>query len=929
MLFLGLFGLEMQSQVIRQYSLEVSCTSRTINSSQSVLEFKWPYRTPTVQELRVFKKSKDVFSWGSTYRILADTDSTFNDTVTTGSMFEYKFEKDFGPDGNTIYGFALAGNRVPVETFRGKILILADSTHRTFLENDIRTFRNDLIGDGWLTELAWFDSFTTVNQLKTYIVSRYNANPSLLKSVVILGNLAVPYTGDYSGSGFYFPPDGHTGAAPPSHEGAWATDYYYACMDNPFWQDSLVTNTASARTANDNVPNDGKFDFTHLYFDISALNGLQVGRIDLSNMPAFSLNERSLLRQYLQKNHAFRHKEVTIRERCLIDDNFGVLTGGSTHEHFGSNAYRNLAPLLVSSSYNTTGDYTNTLDTADYLWSFGFGNGSYINCSNVGSTSGFASSGQELKSVFTGFFGSYFGDWDNHNNFLRAPLAAAGNVLNTFYCGRPHYYFHHMGMGESIGYSVLRTQNNIDTTAIDLLYPVATFSVLETHVNLMGDPSIRMQPVAPVSQFVARQDSCNNRFVLDWTASVDTAVHTYYVSRASQIDSSFTVIGITDNTTFTDSFPLSGDNVYMVRGSKLQISASGSYFNLSQGLFDTAKAITLVSNIDTSICLNQTVTLGSSNTNLSNVIYSWSPASGTNDTIQLTVTGSGNWILFATDTSGNCVLSDTFTVSALSLPLGETISSVNNSCSDTVLWGSTLNNGIGFEYNWVFNGANISDSSGMGLDSPGTVLYDIIGSYLSTLTVRNISTNCINTDSQFVTVTCVSLPIELANINCVNTIKGKEVRFIVYDNERFNSYSIEGFNGVVWQEIKTIKSTQERYYKYVLDAFQQYDEIRIMAANESGERTELGTCNWTNNHSEWSVFPNPFTNEFTLTYNGINGNQVSNIQIFNGMGLEVYNNAFVFNDNQLIVSMKNLASGIYTIRIQTGDRIFVYKIIHS
>ena len=58
------------------------------------------------------------------------------------------------------------------------------------------------------------------------------------------------------------------------------------------------------------------------------------------------------------------------------------------------------------------------------------------------------------------FFGSYFGDWDSPNNFLRAPLATPTYTLTSAWAGRPYWMFHHMALGETIGFSTRLTQNN-------------------------------------------------------------------------------------------------------------------------------------------------------------------------------------------------------------------------------------------------------------------------------------------------------------------------------------------------------------------------------------------------------------------------------------------------------------------------------------
>src|SRR5690606_1574299 len=217
------------------------------------------------------------------------------------------------------------------------------------------------------------------------------------------------------------------------------------------------------------------------------------------------------------------------------------------NEQFAGNAYRNISTLFGKNkvAYNGGVDYLTTLNTQDYLFSFGFGYGSYTNCTGVGSSLSLASSSQQIKSVFSGFMGSYFGDWDTSNNFLRAPLAAKGNVINTFWCGRPNWYLHHMGLGETIGYSTLRSQNNYDSFWSSLyaqplsLYPNFAYFPFEIHPALMGDPSIRLQPVETPQFMQALQDSCTDNFKIVWRQSSDTAIHSYYVYRSKHIDSTF------------------------------------------------------------------------------------------------------------------------------------------------------------------------------------------------------------------------------------------------------------------------------------------------------------------------------------------------------------------------------------------------------
>ena len=117
---------------------------------------------------------------------------------------------------------------------------------------------------------------------------------------------------------------------------------------------------------NVNVPGDGKFDQSIIPSGVT----LEVGRVDFANLPSFSLSEGELLRQYLNKDHYFRHKFVTTQRRGLIDDNFGTFGG----EAFAADGWRNFAPFFGASNI-VSGDWFTTLASQSYLWGYGCGGG--------------------------------------------------------------------------------------------------------------------------------------------------------------------------------------------------------------------------------------------------------------------------------------------------------------------------------------------------------------------------------------------------------------------------------------------------------------------------------------------------------------------------------------------------------------------------
>lgn len=392
--------------------------------------------------------------------------------------------------------------------------------------------------------------------VRMLIQDTYSYDPQNTKAILLLGRVPVPYSGEEN-------IDGH-----PDHTGAYPADVYYADV-NGVWTDVFVNNTSAGDVRNHNTPGDGKFDQTIIPSDVE----LQTGRVDFFNMPSFGAGEEELLRNYLDKDHEYRHKKFTIAHRALIDDNFGFFSG----EAFAASGWKNAAPLVGKDNV-IAGDYITGMTDESYLWSYGCGGGWYQGASGVGNSGQLASS--NLQSVFTMLFGSYFGDWDTPDNFLRAALAQ-GKTLANVWSGRPHWQFHHMGLGENIGYDVQLSQNN---TAHYFSNSGARF----VHIAFMGDPSLRNDIVAPPSDVIAQSSASHVN--ISWDASVDTVLG-YYIYRKGPSDPDYIRIHDEPVTVhdYSDSCVWHGEYDYMVRSIVLQQSPSGTYYNLSQGIRDTAR----------------------------------------------------------------------------------------------------------------------------------------------------------------------------------------------------------------------------------------------------------------------------------------------------------------------------------------------------
>lgn len=502
----------------------------------------------------IYRKMKNEGNWGPLLETLDASVTSYEDTnITIGNSYEYKIQKNGNVQG---FGYINTGINVPPVHHRGNLLLLVDDTFSTSLEMEILQLMFDFAGDGWNVVKQNVDRDDAATNIKAMIIDIHANTPSGLDAIYCLGHVPVPYSGNYA-------PDGHTN----NHEGAWPTDGYYAEI-NGFWTDNSVNNTTASQERTHNIPNDGKFDQSFFPSNLE----FQIGRVDFANMPAFEESEEELLRQYLNKSHAYKIGNIKAEMKAVIDDNFGGFNG----EAFSASGWKNFAPLLNPENVYA-GDYRTSMDTTSFIWSYGCGGGSYTSCSGVGTTTNFAS--DSLQGIFSCLFGSYFGDWDATNNLLRASIAQ-GTTLTNCWSGRPHWYFHHMGLGENIGYSGLVSMNN---NGVVYNTPLTFLSKI-VGMGIMGDPTLRMHIVSPPSNVIANYNG--NDVEVAWTQAAEADA--YYVYRTKRLDEPFKLLNedaIIGTSYIDECIDESGTWYYMVRGTKLETTPGGSYHNLSQGSF--------------------------------------------------------------------------------------------------------------------------------------------------------------------------------------------------------------------------------------------------------------------------------------------------------------------------------------------------------
>jgi hypothetical protein len=499
--------------------------------------------------------------------------------VVVGQAYEYQFYKS--TSNHVGYGYICAGIDLPLIENRGEIILLVDQSFAGTLSAELATLQQDLVGDGWTVLRHDVPRDASVRQVKAMIRSDYDSDPVNVKALFLLGRVPVPYSGDSA-------PDGH----PIEHNGAWPADTFYGDMDG-VWTDDEVNDITSVDPRNYNVPGDGKYDQS----EIPGRVALEIGRVDFAHMPGVDTNgistfpvEGELLRRYLNKDHNYRQKHMSLPARGLVFN----WTGDRGGEAFAADAWRNYAPLLGPGAVQAVGGdlFLPVLHTQGYQWAYATSGAGVSEMWFLGGTllmygidwgSSVDFVQMDIQTHFVMLLGSWIGDWDETDNLMRAVLATPTYGLACVYAGRPHWFFHYMGIGETLGYCARLTQNN----HAGGLYRNQTNNFAGyVHIELLGDPTLRLQVVAPPSRL--RAVSTGSGIQLSWSASADE-VAGYHVYRATNPAGPF--IRLTPSlipiTSFPDSTQAPGGSTYMVRAVKLQGSPSGSYFNASQGAFTT------------------------------------------------------------------------------------------------------------------------------------------------------------------------------------------------------------------------------------------------------------------------------------------------------------------------------------------------------
>ena len=647
---------------------------------------------------------------GNAWITLIDEQNSFQNGyldigVSAEQTYEYALERQSGI--GTAYGFAHVSIFAPVVDSRGTILVFVDSASADQLGADLVRFKNDLRGEGWQVLPYHTGNFTTIQWIKNKIATAYNADPDEVKAVLLLGKVPAPYAGNTAWDG------------KPDHVGAWPCDAWYGDV-NGVWTDNTVNLPNTARPANRNVPGDGKFDQSILP---SAME-LAVGRIDFNRLSAitFGASPVELLRKYLLKNHLWRTAQYKVDKQALIDDHLGW-SGGDA---FAAGGYRNAYPL-VGENQVLAGDILNSTNPQRYLQGFAAGtSGTYSGAGGIGTSTEYATN--TVNVVFANFYGDYFGDWDFESNpLLPAALASKGGILACGWAGRPHWFTQALASGETMGFCLKETQNAQYNDAYGNFYGESG-----AHIALLGDPTLRAQVVAPVSNLTV-MSNCN-KVNLHWTASPDSGILGYIVYRAFDVNGPYarmTANLLTENA-WADLAPPADTLFYAVRAMRLEYNPGGGvFYNTSTGVIASAIFVpgtgpTVIGLGGTLTCNQTSLTLGANFQPPTSTVQWYKPDGSPNN--GYIATEGGVYMVVATAPNGctaaafASVLVDTI-LPALNLP-----GLVTLTCSTPEVHFTVPDAGPVIQF--TYNGVSVA---------PGTVISFVGATFFN---VSNVNTGC-------------------------------------------------------------------------------------------------------------------------------------------------------------------------------------------
>lgn len=544
----------------------------------SMVSRPWP--------VTVWRRNPGETGWGEPRLQRAVADVWTDPSAEPGRAYEYKVQFDYleavGNAPIPLCRHFTAGIAMPPQHRRGHVILAVDSTLEGALRAELVTLRNQLVGDGWtVSQISaprhddgnWKANARNLARFKPELNAA--ARPGTTNVVFLLGHVVIPYSGTD-------PSDGHIGQT----SGPWPCDAYYGYPDP-----AGFTDVEEFRAPNGGVPNlreDGRFDQNYLAGTlgppsnrVGRLPAFGVGRVDFARLTVFGdVSEAELIRRYLAKDFRYRANALPTAGRVSAHlGNPAELTGAHSALSFAGAAF-GVEPGKVFNGWNLLDPVPADLGV-HFQYSAGKAGQGVADGRTTAPfvSANFARPELEVPVMFRQVWFSYACNWapldpsgrlTENDNWLKASLGWPNYGLAVV----PGMLWDWSPLGGGAPLAAAMTHGGEGQVA------VLRFQ------SILGDPTLRLHRVTPPAGL--RAERSGDRVTLNWQPSPD-ADCVYFVYRSTDgLEGFGEPLGpAMSATTWTDTpekFPVT----YQVRTARLQTTGSGSFTNLSQGVFGSA-----------------------------------------------------------------------------------------------------------------------------------------------------------------------------------------------------------------------------------------------------------------------------------------------------------------------------------------------------
>ena len=586
-----------------------------INETVPSITLNWsPVSGRSVTSITVSRKvGLTSTSWTQVATPAASSASWTDTNVTPGQYYEYRVVMN--TSGGSATGYIASGIKLAQPEYRGRLVLVIDNTFQTSLATQINQLIDDLNADKWIVSPIYVSRTATPASVRSSIQAIYNSDPTNTKAVYLLGHVPVATSGNVN-------PDEHVGRRMSSDSfygemtSTW-TSVSGGCTTapvNPVGQDTGVS------TGLDTPSNDSIYCLSNPPSDVE----LQVGRVDFYEVNVFGQTEQTMLANYLTKARNFKIRQTVPVERAYIRDRFS-----NNGYPMGRSAWSNIPSIVGVQNVTSDIALSPTLQTILNNQSYLFVYGNYFGASTRASASAASGDGGVIGSataaastnwggVFNFLIGSYFGEWNDENSYLKS-LLGSGNALANVYAGKNYWYFHHMGMGQNIGHSARLAMNNAS-----LYTPLGGITNDSTtgrnYMALLGDPTLRAFYVGRPSNLNITNNGGQASF--SWTASTDSPlgynIYEIQTNSIRKVNSS-----IISGTSFASTDTFTSGRKYMVTAVKVKSTAGGTFYNESLGVISTVGGTTTPPPVTDTTAPTAPTALTVSNSTSSSITFTW------------------------------------------------------------------------------------------------------------------------------------------------------------------------------------------------------------------------------------------------------------------------------------------------------------------